>query len=187
MLGLEVVLADGTVMDCLSTLRKDNTGLDLNHLFIGSEGTLGIITKIALLAAKKPNAVNVAVLALNDYRSVLNVFQSAKKELNEVLSAFEFWDASANQLAKTHLNHVRNLFDEENSTPFYVLIETQGSNMDHDSEKMSSFLESLYDKDLILNGVLAQDESQILNMWALREGIPEACSKSGIVYKYDIR
>ena len=75
-LGLEVVLADGSVMDCLSQLKKDNTGYDLKHLFIGSEGTLGFVTKVALQCPTRPKAVNVAFLGLESFDHVLKTFKT---------------------------------------------------------------------------------------------------------------
>lgn len=87
-LGLEVVLADGTILDNMSTLRKDNTGIDLKHLFIGSEGTLGVVTGVVLQAVRKNSSVNTAMLAVSSYEAVLSVFSAAKTELNEVFLFF---------------------------------------------------------------------------------------------------
>ncbi|XP_058086759.1 D-2-hydroxyglutarate dehydrogenase, mitochondrial isoform X2 [Magnolia sinica] len=91
-LGLEAVLANGTVLDMLGTLRKDNTGYDLKHLFMGSEGSLGIITKVSILTPPKLPSVNLALLACEDYFSCQELLQEAKRTLGEVLSAFEFLD-----------------------------------------------------------------------------------------------
>ena len=84
--GLEAVLADGTVMDCLSEMRKDNTGYDLKQLLIGSEGTLGIITKVNILLAPRPQAVNVAFLGVQSFDEVKEVYKSARKMLGEIIS-----------------------------------------------------------------------------------------------------
>jgi FAD/FMN-containing dehydrogenase len=184
-LGLEAVLPDGTILDSLSTLRKDNTGLDLKQLFIGSEGSLGIISKITLLAPQKPNSVQTAILQLKSYQDVKKVFVECRKRLNEILSAFEFWDSASDQLIRKHIQHARHPF--HSSCPFTVLIETQGSHVEHDQEKIMGFLEEMMDKDLIVDGTLAQDETQTQHIWAMREGIPEACAREGAVYKYDIR
>ncbi|KAG0278110.1 hypothetical protein BGZ95_004705 [Linnemannia exigua] len=184
-LGLEVVLPDGTVLDNLSTLRKDNTGYDLKQLFIGSEGTLGIVTGVSILAPKRPKAINVALLGLDTFDQVQAAFKRSKDELSEILSAFEFWDREAIKLVKEHL--VAGANDPlESLHNFYVLIETSGSNKDHDDEKLNSYLEGLMGDEVVQDGVVAQDTTQIQNLWAIREGIPEACSKAGAVYKYDI-
>ncbi|KAK5815031.1 hypothetical protein F5H01DRAFT_344802 [Linnemannia elongata] len=184
-LGLEVVLPDGTILDNLSTLRKDNTGYDLKQLFIGAEGTLGMVTGVSILAPKRPKAINVALLGMDTFDQVQAAFKRSKDELSEILSAFEFWDRAAIKLVKEHL--VAGANDPlESLHNFYVLIETSGSNKDHDDEKLNTYLEGLMGDEIVQDGVVAQDTTQILNLWAIREGIPEACSKAGAVYKYDI-
>ena len=85
-LGLEAVLANGTVLSTLSGLRKDNTGYDLKQLFIGSEGTLGVVTGVAIEAVQKPAAVNVAFLACENYSQLQKTFAAAKSHLGEILS-----------------------------------------------------------------------------------------------------
>jgi D-lactate dehydrogenase (cytochrome) len=183
-LSLEVVLADGTIMELGKPLRKDNTGYDLKHLFIGSEGTLGVITKVSILTPPKPKAVNVAVLGLESFEAVQTAFTLAKSELGEILSAYEFFDRSSLDLVRKHLEHSREPF--ETQSPFYVLIETQGSNKEHDDEKLEGFLEKLLKEDVISDGVLAQDTAQTKMFWEMREGITEACGKEGGLYKYDL-
>ncbi len=132
-LGLEVVLADGTVLDGLSTLRKDNTGFDLKQLFIGSEGTIGLITGVSIVTPRRPEAMNVAVFALASYEDVQKTFVTTKQHCGEILSAFEFMDQDAFDLVQTHATRqVKDPFQERH--PFYVLIETSGSKKDHDDE-----------------------------------------------------
>lgn len=137
-----MVLPDGTVLDNMSTLRKDNTGLDLKQLFIGyhslffnsnrSEGCLGVITALSILAPKRPSSINAAILAMPTYESVLEAFSSAKGELAEILSAFEFFDSKSKQLVLHHRPDLRDPLPETSSAEFYCLIETQGSNANHD-------------------------------------------------------
>ena len=93
-LGVEAVLADGTVLDNLQVLRKDNTGYDLKQLFLGSEGTLGVITRASVLCAPLPNSVNVAYLSLDSFDDIRQLFKMARAQLGEILSAFEFIDES---------------------------------------------------------------------------------------------
>lgn len=181
-LGLEVVLADGTVLNCLTSLRKDNTGYDLKQLFIGSEGTLGVITAVSILCPPKPRAVNVAFLGCPGFAEVLQTFSTCKGMLGEILSAFEFMDAECMQLVGHHLG----LVSPVQESPFYVLIETSGSRAGHDAEKLSSFLEHVLDFGLVTDGTLATDQRRVKMLWALRERITEALSRDGCVYKYDI-
>ncbi|CAG8602318.1 10405_t:CDS:10, partial [Racocetra persica] len=184
-LGLEVVLPDGTILNNLSTLRKDNTGYDIKQLFIGSEGTLGIITGVSILTPRRHKAVNVAVLGLKSFKNVQDAFIASKEILTEILSAFEFWDVLSLKLVKTHLAQGTN-FPLGDEYPFYALIETGGSNKDHDEEKLSDFLETVMAKGIVENGVIAQDNTQMKNLWSIREGIPDACMKVGSAYFYDI-
>ncbi|XP_016059143.1 PREDICTED: D-2-hydroxyglutarate dehydrogenase, mitochondrial isoform X2 [Miniopterus natalensis] len=181
-LGLEAVLADGTILNCLTSLRKDNTGYDLKQLFIGSEGTLGVITAVSILCPPKPRAVNVAFLGCPGFAEVLQTFRTCREMLGEILSAYEFMDAECMQLVKHHLS----LTSPVQESPFYVLVETSGSRGEHDAEKLSSFLESVLGSGLVTDGTLATDQRKIKTLWALRERITEALSRDGYVYKYDI-
>ncbi|QLG74279.1 hypothetical protein HG535_0G01630 [Zygotorulaspora mrakii] len=183
-LGLEVVLPNGDILNSMHSLRKDNTGYDLKQLFIGSEGTIGIITGVSILTPPRPKAFNVSFLAVNSYEDVQKVFVKAKKELLEILSAFEFMDDKSQQLTKHHLAGVPHPFEE--SYPFYILIETSGSNKDHDDEKLEKFLESAMEDGLVVDGVVAQDETELRNLWQWRELIPESSQCQGGVYKYDV-
>ncbi|XP_053565857.1 D-2-hydroxyglutarate dehydrogenase, mitochondrial isoform X1 [Bombina bombina] len=181
-LGLEVVLPDGSIMDCLSSLRKDNTGYDLKQLFIGSEGTLGIITAVSIICPRKPSAVNVALLGCEDFTRVLQVFTLCRDHLGEILSAYEFMDSESMRVVQTHLKLNNPLQDNA----FYVLIETSGSNASHDEDKLTAFLSNALDSGLVTEGTVATDQSKIKSLWALRERITEALSHDGYVYKYDL-
>jgi FAD/FMN-containing dehydrogenase len=130
-LGIEAVLPDGTVIDDLLTLRKNNTGYDLKQLFIGGEGTIGIITAISILCPQRSPAVNVAYFGLESYDHAQKAFRAAKNHLSEILSAFEMMDGRTQKLLRTAAGKKLPL---EGDHPFYCLIETSGSNTDHDSE-----------------------------------------------------
>ncbi|KAF7828918.1 D-2-hydroxyglutarate dehydrogenase, mitochondrial [Senna tora] len=204
-LGLEAVLANGTVIDMLKTVLKDNTGYDLKHLFIGSEGSLGIVTKVSILTPPKLSSVNVAFLACKDYiiccwtdqncfntcdvlmelkRLEGKLLQEAKRKLGEILSAFEFLDIQSMNLVLNHLEGTRNPLPTMHN--FYVLIETTGSDEAFDKQKLEAFLLHAMENELISDGVLAQDINQSSSFWHLREGIPEALMRAGAVYKYDL-
>ncbi|KAL4978914.1 hypothetical protein BDW66DRAFT_157786 [Aspergillus desertorum] len=182
-LGVEAVLPDGTIMDGLSTLRKNNTGYDLKQLFIGSEGTIGIITGVSILCPPRPKAVNVAYFGLESYDKVRQAFGEAKKQLSEILSAFELMDGRSQKFVHTTTG---NKYPLEGEYPFYCLVETSGSNAEHDMEKLETFLESIMGEDIVADGVLAQDETQFQSIWRWREGITEALSHLGGTYKYDV-
>ncbi|KAM4895095.1 D-2-hydroxyglutarate dehydrogenase, mitochondrial [Sylvia borin] len=181
-LGLEVVLADGSALDCLTSLRKDNTGYDLKQLFIGSEGTLGVITAVSILCPQKPKAVNVAFLGCQSFAKVLETFTTCRAMLGEILSAYEFMDEKCMELVERHLKLSCPVAD----SPFYVLIETSGSNSSHDEEKLNNFLEQAMASGLVTDGTVATDDKKIKGLWSLRERITEALTHEGYVYKYDV-
>ena len=182
-MGLEVVLADGRILKDMRGLRKDNTGYDLKQIFIGSEGTLGVITAAAIQAVPQPTVTNLACFQLDTFKAVQEVFRAARESLGEILSAYEFWDGQCENLLQSHQGK---LF--EGSGDFYVLIETGGSDAAHDQEKLTKFLEKVMNESLVLDGILAQDQKQQESIWSRREGIPEACSKipGKQVHKFDL-
>ncbi|CAL9086251.1 unnamed protein product [Musa textilis] len=184
-LGLEVVLANGTILDMLGTLRKDNTGYDLKHLFIGSEGSLGIVTKVSVLTPPKLMSTNLAFLACKDFTSCQKLLLEAKRALGEVLSAFEFMDSHSMDFVLSHLDGVRTPLPSSLYN-FYILIETTGSDETYDKTKLEAFLLRSMEEGLILDGVVAQDINQSSSFWRIREGISEASIKVGAVYKYDL-
>ncbi|XP_003384734.1 PREDICTED: D-2-hydroxyglutarate dehydrogenase, mitochondrial-like [Amphimedon queenslandica] len=182
-LGLEAVLASGEVINSLSTVRKDNTGYDIKQLFIGSEGTLGIVTAVSILTPVRPKSVNVALVCCDTFEQVQSVFVTGRKLLGEILSAVEFFDSSCYQLVKKHLSLSLPLSSHHQ---FYVLIETAGSNHSHDEEKLSLCLEELMSSNVIINGTIATDYTKMKNIWNCRELIAEAINKEGVTYKYDV-
>ncbi|BFZ53116.1 D-lactate ferricytochrome c oxidoreductase [Savitreella phatthalungensis] len=182
-LGLEVVLPDGTILDNLSTLRKDNTGFDLKQLFIGSEGTIGVITAMSVLCPQRSSAVNVAFFGVESYEKVLEAFVKAKSHLSEILSAYEFMDGGTQAFVSRHSDLKRPF---EGDYPFYVLVETSGSSKEHDDEKLSGFFEDLLESGIVADGAVAQDATQAKALWSLREGITECLGKEGGTYKYDM-
>ncbi|XP_056915505.1 D-2-hydroxyglutarate dehydrogenase, mitochondrial [Takifugu flavidus] len=181
-LGLEVVLADGQVLDCLATLRKDNTGYDLKQLFIGSEGTLGVITAASILCPRKPKSVNVAFLGCETFEQLLKTFQLCRGMLGEILSAYEFLDSECMRLLNTHLK----LTNPVRDCQFYIVIETSGSEPTHDEEKLHNFLEEAMTSSLVSEGTVATEDSKIKALWSLRERITEAMAHDGYTYKYDV-
>lgn len=193
-LGLEAVLPDGRVLDALATVRKDNTGYDLKQLMIGGEGTLGIITRLSIACPIKSNSVDTVIVKVDNFTHVTALLRMAKRDLGEVLSAYEFMDDQSVKLATEHLMHVSNpLNDDSNEETLdlgsgMVLIECAGSNSEHNRAKLESFLENAFDDDIISNGVIAESETQSNALWELRESLPEAVLKAGPggTLKYDV-
>lgn len=182
-LGIEAVLPDGTILDDLSKLRKNNTGYDLKQLFIGGEGTIGIITGVSIQCPQRSKAVNVAYFGLESYEKVQKAFKEAKVQLGEILSAFELMDAESQKFVHKRTGNKRPL---EGDYPFYCLVETSGSNGEHDNEKLENFLEHVMGEEIVSDGVVAQDDTQIQELWSWREGITESIGNEGGIYKYDL-
>ncbi|XP_031343457.1 D-2-hydroxyglutarate dehydrogenase, mitochondrial-like isoform X2 [Photinus pyralis] len=181
-LGVEAVKANGDVIDCLSTLKKDNTGYHLMHLFIGSEGTLGIVTKVAIHCPSRPTSLNLALLGLHSFEDILRTYSRAKKELSEILSSCEMMDASSLDVVTSHLK----LKSPLGEFPFYMVIETSGSNEKHDEEKLNAFLESVMGDGIVADGTVTNEPSKIRLIWDLRERITEGLLHDGYLFKYDI-
>lgn len=188
--GLRAILADGRVVDDLAACRKSNTGHDLKQLFIGSEGTLGIVSAISLITPPAPRAINVALLAVQSYADLQKIFKMARSQVGEILSAFEFWDRPSMDLLIKHSagqgDGADRLEGQLGEGSFFVLIETHGSNASHDGEKMMSLLGSLQAEGLVLDGTMAQDTSQAAALWHMRESLPEVCARQGTVLKFDV-
>ena len=170
-------------MDALSTLRKNNTGYDLKQLFIGSEGTIGLVTAVSIQCPPRPKAVNVAYFGLESFEQVQQAYLAAKGQLSEILSAFELMDGRSQKLV---IESTGNKHPLEGEYPFYCLVETSGSNAEHDMAKLESFLENVMGDGIVADGVLAQDETQFQALWRWREGITESLSHLGGTYKYDV-
>ena len=180
-LGLQAVCADGTVLDNMRGLQKDNTGYDWKQLIVGSEGTLALITAAVIKTWPAPKDIQVALLSLDSYEQIGKLYSLAQSECAEVLSAFEFWDESAKGLLQKHLK-----LKVPQTSQFAVLIEVSGSEKEPNSEKLLRLLEIAMEKEIILDGSIAQDETQAKVFWSFRESIPEACAKEGLVLKFDL-
>lgn len=171
------MLPDGQILDCLNTLKKDNTGYHLKHLFIGSEGTLGVITKVAIQCPNAPKCVNVAFigqflyctnfiylieylflcLGLESFQKVLSFFLLAKNEFAGSLSSFELMDSVAIRSVQTNIGLKCPIDD---SLEFYVLIELSADNnfINHAIEEL---LEKALAEDIIVDATVADQPSQI--------------------------
>ncbi|XP_053680663.1 D-2-hydroxyglutarate dehydrogenase, mitochondrial [Anopheles nili] len=181
-LGVEAVTAEGRVLDLMSNFKKDNTGYHLKHLFIGSEGTLGIITRLSMFCPTASRSINIAFLGLNSYDEVKQTFLAAKRGLGEVLSSCEMIDAPSLDSC-TRFFGLQSPIDKY---PFYMLIETSGSDAGHDEEKLTRFLEQTMEQGLVQDGTVTNEPSKMQNIWKLREQIADSLLADGYCFKYDI-
>ena len=165
-LGLEVVLPDGRVWDGLRALRKDNTGYDLKHLFLGAEGTLGVITAAVLRLYPRPTARATAWIALASPREAVELLSILRGRLGDRLSAFELVSRTCLEAVLLHVPNTRDPLP--NPHPWYVLAEFGDSGP---TETLRTHIADSLDE---REAVLAQSEEQSRQLWRIRESIPEA-------------
>ena len=182
-LGLEAVLPDGTVVSSMNRMIKNNAGYDLKQLFIGSEGTLGVVTRAVLRLHPKPGSVNTALCALPDYASVLALLGEARKGLGPQLSAFEVMWPDYMDVITGRIGLPNPLGDNR---LLHVLVEAQGTDAALDGPRFESWLEALLDKGLLANAALAQSMREAKDFWALRDGCAEFLPVLGPHISYDI-
>ena len=184
-LGLEVVLADGRVWNGLKALRKDNAGYDLKQLFIGSEGTLGIVTAAVLKLFPKPQSTSVAFVGLASARAALDLFVFLRTRMDRDLTAFEYLPPFALEIVLRHVpGTVRPLADEHGA---YALIEAASARPDSDMRAaLESALGEALAQGLIADAAIGASSAQDDALWRLREGVPEAQTREGASIKHDV-
>lgn len=183
-LGLEVVLADGTVLDGLTTLRKNNTGYDLKQLFIGAEGTLGVVTAATLKLHPMPGEHVTAVAGLMRPADAITLLHRAKAATGG-LAAFELMNRLSVDLAVRHGPGVRDFF--EIAPTWLALMEFEGASMDGGLEAaVEEMLGEALDDRLIADAAVAQSQAQAQAYWKLRETIPAAHRFEGAQANHDI-
>ena len=184
-LGLEVVSAAGEVWNGLSGLRKDNTGYDLRHLFIGSEGTLGVITAATMKLFPMPKAMMTAYASVPTLDAAVELLGLAHQHLSAGLTGFEVMGAFALRLVRKHFPQLHVPFAGDD--PFCVVLEVS----DHDSEAhartlLENLLEQALQKGCVLDAVVAENITQARALWHIRESIPLAQAQEGLNIKHDI-
>jgi FAD/FMN-containing dehydrogenase len=183
-LGLEAVLANGTIISSLKKIIKDNSAYDLKQLFIGSEGTLGVITKAVLKLVEAPKSRNSAFVAFNEYEDVIRFLKYMDAGLAGTLSGYELiWGntykkmTSPPALAKPPLPHGYN---------YYVLLESLGGNQEKDRQALQDLLEQAFEKELLADGVLAHTESDLNWFWTIREDVHVINSQCVFSQHFDV-
>ena len=183
-LGIEVVLADGRVLDLLRTLRKDNTGYDLKQLFIGAEGTLGVITAVALELFPRLERQETAFIAVPDPGAAVALLRSMEAATSGLLSTFELIPRLGLELVLAHIPGTRDPL--VSSSPWYVLMEAASSAVIPLAEIVETAISDALQSGMASDAVLARSESQRSSLWRLREGLSEAQKREGASLKHDV-
>jgi FAD/FMN-containing dehydrogenase len=183
-LGLEVVLPDGRVLDGLRTLRKNNTGYDLKHLFIGAEGTLGIVTAAALKLFPKPRASATAIAALPSVEAALRLLAILRRDCGDRVTNYEI-------MSESEMRIVERVFSDQRSpmaarSPWYQLVELTDAFASLDlREALERPLGEALEEGIVTDAVLAASEAQAAAIWKLRHSVSEAHKKDGIGVSHD--
>ena len=180
-LGLEVVLPDGRIWDGLKTLRKDTAGYDLKQLFIGSEGTLGIITAAALRLFPDPGETTSALLALGRAGDAIPLQALLRRSLADRIEAFELVGARAFAYVERHIPDSAMPFDE--SYPWFVLLE---ASVEGSQEVLENALSQSIEQGFVLDAIVTKSSAEADKLWRLRHAIPEAEKHAGVSLKHDI-
>jgi FAD/FMN-containing dehydrogenase len=180
-LGLEVVLADGTTLNGLRTVRKDTAGYDLKQLFIGSEGTLGVITAAALKLWPDPGNLTTVLAAIEEPDQAVELLGSLQDAVGDSVQAFELISDRCFQFVHKHIPDVRVPMDR--SHPWYVLTDVATRS---DSAALEEELMVLLEQGLVADVLVAKNQSEADGLWRIRHEIPEAQKPEGVSLKHDI-
>jgi FAD/FMN-containing dehydrogenase len=182
-LGLEAVLADGTVVSSLNHLIKNNAGYDLKQLFMGSEGTLGVITRLVLRLREQPVTRNMAFVGVDDFDHLARFLRHMDRSLGGTLSAFEVMWQDFYRLVTTPPAKGNPPIAQD--YPYYVLVESQGADSELDTQRFNSAMESAYESGLIVDAAISQSETDCHHFWELRDDV-EQVMHQGLPVIFDI-
>jgi FAD/FMN-containing dehydrogenase len=183
-LGLEYVLPDGRIVSSLKKIIKDNSGYDLKQLLIGSEGTLGIITKVVLRLTQAPKTRSSALVGVQNYAKVLDLLKHLDKGLGGTLSGFELmWQHTFETMTTPPSIHTAPL---PKDYPYYVFIETMGNDPENDFLRLETLITEALETDIILDGVLAQTQRELNTIWQIREDVSVLAAQAQDDQHFDI-
>lgn len=182
-LGLEAVLADGTIVSSLGKMIKNNAGYDLKQLFIGSEGTLGIVTRVVLRLRQLPKSQNTAFVALESFDQVTAFLSAIDGKLGGTLSAFEVMWRDFYELVTTE--PAQNKPPIKADYPYYILVESLGANQAADAERFEAALAETLEDGLLVDAVIAKSQSERDAMWAMRDDVGQ-CLNFWPFFAFDV-
>lgn len=180
-LGLEVVLADGTILPMMNEMPKNNAALDMKHLFIGSEGTMGIVTRAVLKLRPGVGGANTAVVGFESFENALKLLNYSQKRLSGRVSAFEaMWNDYYHTAAKYARAPLKGNY------PLYVLLDMQGAEPEADAALFQSVLEHALEEGWIVDAAIAQSHREAEEFWAIRDAIAEIMTHEGPSIGFDV-
>jgi FAD/FMN-containing dehydrogenase len=184
-LGLEVVLADGRVLAGLKSLRKDNTGYDVKSIFVGAEGTLGVITAACVKLFPQPADTATALVGIDSPQHVLELLARLRTAAGDQVTSFELMPRMAVEMTVKHVPGVADPLEQ--NTPWYLLIELSSPNPQQGLiSLLTATLEDAAARGIIEDAMLASSIAQAQAMWKLRESVPEAQLRHGASLKHDV-
>ena len=170
-LGLEAVMADGTVISSMNKMLKNNSGYDLKQLFIGTEGTLGIVSRAVLRLFPKSVSRNTALLGVDDFDKVVGLLHKLSRDFSGQLSAFEvMWDSYFDFITD-YVDSLESPF--ENQYRFYVLVELEGGDVEKDAELFMNSLSDAMESEMVADALIANSEKDREGFWSIRDGVGE--------------
>jgi FAD/FMN-containing dehydrogenase len=183
-MGIEAVLPDGTVISSLKKLMKDNSGYDLKQLFIGSEGTLGIVTKVVLRLYRLPKTRYTSLAVSNNYQDVLNLLKIMEDKISSNLTGYELlWNDTYKQMISDKTLYNKYLPD---NYKYYVFIEYMGGDFENDYNLFESIILDCINKGVIDDAVIGKDEKEQVNIWGIREDVAVLADERKFDQQFDI-
>jgi FAD/FMN-containing dehydrogenase len=182
-LGVEAVLPDGRIVSSMNSMLKNNTGYDLKQLFIGSEGTLGVITRLVLRIRENPRSCNTAMVAVPDMATVARLLRTIDAGLGGQLSAFELID---NDFFGVNTTEGRIRSPLADLSPFYVIIESLGADQERDAAMFEAVLADALESGLVSDAVIAGSERERAELWSIRETLEHVVSDFTPFYAFDV-
>ena len=183
-LGLEAVLPDGRIVSSLKKVLKDNSGYDLKQLFIGAEGTLGVVTKVILRLVEAPKSRVSALVAVDEYEKVVALLKYLEKNLNGGLTGFELmWPNTYTTMTQT-LNQQQPPLPQD--YPYYIFIECLGNNIQKEYEQLENLIAEAFEKDMIVDAALMNSDRDLKHLWQIREDVAVLASQGKYDQHFDI-
>ena len=183
-LGLEAVLPDGRIVSSLKKVLKDNSGYDLKQLFIGAEGTLGVVTKVILRLVEAPKSRVSALVAVDEYEKVVALLKYLEKNLNGGLTGFELmWPNTYTTMTQT-LNQQQPPLPQD--YPYYIFVECLGNDIQKEYEQLENLIAAALEKDMIVDAALMNSDRDLKHLWQIREDVAVLASQGKYDQHFDI-